>query len=251
MYEEFTNFVLPSEETKIWRYMDFTKFMSMLDKEEIFFTRSDRFEDKFEGTYPRANIEETHDFLKRLVEQEHQEETLRSINGFSKYIRKLVTINCWHMNEYESAAMWELYLKSNEGIAIQSNIGRLIESFSHCPQKIFIGEVNYIDFNKELLQASDLLELFMHKRKSFEHEHEIRAIHQLPFVMSDTGCIDAKAEPSVEYGIGIPCDIRTLIEKVYISPTAPKWFEELVRSMCDKFDLKVDVFKSELSEMPY
>ncbi|MES5851867.1 hypothetical protein [Bacillus cereus group sp. MG68] len=250
MYEKFANFGLPSEETKIWRYMDFTKFMSMLDKEEIFFTRSDRFEDKFEGTYPRANIEETRDFLKRLVEQEHQEKTFRTISEFSKYVRKFVTINCWHMNEYESAAMWELYLKSDEGIAIQSNVGRLIESFSHCPQNILIGKVNYIDFNKESVDASDGLNLYMYKRKSFEHEHEIRAIYNLPFEMRE-GVIDEKAEPSLEYGIGISCDIRILIEKVYISPTAPKWFEELVRSMCDKFDLKVDVFKSELSELPY
>ena len=27
---------------------------------------------------------------------------------------KEVAVNCWHLNEHESAAMWKVYLKSNE-----------------------------------------------------------------------------------------------------------------------------------------
>ncbi|MBJ8027749.1 hypothetical protein [Bacillus cereus group sp. N21] len=251
MYEEFPNVVLLKKETKIWRYMDFTKFMSMLDKEEIFFTRSDRFADKFEGTFPKVNREMRPIIYKGLIEPEKQENAFKRMDEFANYVRKFVTVNCWHMNEYESAAMWDLYLKSDEGIAIQSNVGRLIESFTHSPQKIIMGKVDYKDFNKELLHEEDLIDLFFYKRKSFEHEREIRAIHQLPFVHTDDGCIDDEAEPTVAYGLGIPCDIRVLIEKVYISPTASSWFEELVRSMCEKFNLKVDVIKSELSELPY
>jgi len=37
---------------KLWRYMDFTKFMSLLETKSLWFNRSDRFDDPFEGTYP-------------------------------------------------------------------------------------------------------------------------------------------------------------------------------------------------------
>ncbi|MEM5669932.1 hypothetical protein AAHB59_18150 [Bacillus cereus] len=231
--------------------MDFTKFMSMLDKEEIFFTRSDRFADKFEGTFPKANREMRPDTYKDILIPKYQEQVFKRLDEIVTYGRKFITINCWHMNEYESAAMWDLYLKSGEGIAIQSNVGRLIESFAHSPQKILIGKVEYKDFNKDFVSGEEPVDLFIYKRKSFEHEREIRAIHQYPFVLSDEGWIDDKAEPPIEYGVGIQCDIRVLIEKVYISPTAPGWFEELVRSMCDKFNLNIDVIRSELSELPY
>ena len=51
-----------------------------------------------------------------------------------------MAINCWHMNDFESEAMWKLYLKSNEGIAIQSTYQRLIDSLSNTDLSIHIGD---------------------------------------------------------------------------------------------------------------
>ncbi|MBT2196651.1 hypothetical protein KLI54_00095 [Bacillus thuringiensis] len=251
MCTEYQNYELPNKEQKIWRYMDFTKFMSMLDKGEIYFTRSDQFTDKFEGTFPKANRELRPLVYKGIVNPKYQENFFAAQDKMMKLYRGFVTINCWHMNDYESAAMWELYLKSSEGIAIQSNVGRLIESFELCPKEIHFGKVKYADFNKKVIDMDHPMDLFVYKRKSFEHEREIRAIHKLPFIKAEEGWIDDEAEPLVKHGLGLPCDISVLIDRVYISPTAPSWFEELVRSMCDKFNLKDRVFKSELSELPY
>jgi len=38
---------------KIWRYMDFTQFVSMLEAGGLLFRRADLLEDKFEGTMSR------------------------------------------------------------------------------------------------------------------------------------------------------------------------------------------------------
>ncbi|MEB9947044.1 DUF2971 domain-containing protein [Bacillus cereus] len=252
MYEECPSYELPSKEQKIWRYMDFTKFMSMLDKKEIYFTRADKFTDKFEGTFPKANRELRQLTFQRILSPEEQEMLFTKQDEMFEYNRGFVTINCWHMNDYESAAMWDLYLKSSEGVAIQSNVGKLIESFAHCPEKIRFGKVKYKDFKKEPIEIDDILiDMFVYKRKSFEHEREIRAIHKIPFIYAEEGWIKDEVESPVKHGLGISCDISVLIEKVYISPTAPSWFEELVRSMCDKFNLNDRVVKSELSELPY
>ncbi len=42
-------FEVPPENSQIWRYMDFTKFVSLLSSKSLYFTRSDQFEDLFEG----------------------------------------------------------------------------------------------------------------------------------------------------------------------------------------------------------
>ena len=48
--------------------------------------------------------------------------------------REEFAINCWHLNDHESAAMWKLYLKSNEGIVIQStftNLNTVLPNVTH------------------------------------------------------------------------------------------------------------------------
>ncbi len=172
---------------------------------------------------------------------EEQEEVLESFDTFEekfKFFRRFILINCWHVNEYESAAMWNLYLKNEEGIAIQSNVERLVKSFEKSQETVHIGRVEYYDYNIHIIPEGRLYLPFMNKRISFAHEHELRVLHQL------------EIKDKVEYGMPIRCDLSELIEKIYVAPTAPDWLYNLVVSMCKKFNLKVDVEKSELSELP-
>ncbi|PGE08333.1 hypothetical protein COM64_31205 [Bacillus toyonensis] len=249
MYTELQGFIVPERKTKIWRYMDFTKFMSLLDANELFFTRSDKFNDLFEGTYPISNTKLRSEKL-GIGDQAELDRIQRTIETFNKFTREFMVISCWHVNNFESAAMWDLYLKSHEGIAIQSNVGRLIDSFEQAEEAIYVSKVNYIDFKTEWMPEDNAVLPYIHKRKSFEHECELRAIHQLPLPIIE-GRMDYNGKSPVEFGKPIKCDVKTLIENIYIAPSAPKWFEELVESMCRKFDLNVSIIKSELSELPY
>ena len=79
MYKEHNSFESIDDNKKIWRYMDFTKFIDILENEALFFTRSDRFEDKFEGTLPIANEvikEKENKILEDKIEYEHRKWTL-------------------------------------------------------------------------------------------------------------------------------------------------------------------------------
>jgi hypothetical protein len=57
-------------------------------------------------------------------------------------------VSCWHMNDYESKAMWKLY--ANKGIAIESTIGQFKSSFlrESGENKIYVFPVRYEDFEK-------------------------------------------------------------------------------------------------------
>lgn len=109
--------------------MDLAKFMSLLEFREIYFPRGNCFEDKLEGSYSKPTI-------KNLDEEIHILLNLGGINAFQNEIRNLVNlinqinrlsvfISCWHINEYESYAMWDLYSRDEKGIAIQSNIDKI------------------------------------------------------------------------------------------------------------------------------
>ena len=40
-----------NDSTKVWRYMTFTKFMSLVDRSALYFARVDRLGDPFEGSF--------------------------------------------------------------------------------------------------------------------------------------------------------------------------------------------------------
>jgi len=256
MFEKHKVFKAPEDENlEIWRYMDFTKFVSIISKKTLFFTRADQLDDKFEGSLSKhildPSIEE-----KATQEQRLQlNKTRERLSSFYKSQRKEIAINCWHMNEYESAAMWKLYLKSDEGIAIQSTYRKLVDSFDNSDDyHLWVGMVNYIDYNKKHIPPDNMLYPYIFKRKSFEHEHELRAVI--------TKNISAKDYPNQiviggknllflpKKGVEIPVNLDVLIEKIYVSPTCEKWFEELVRSMVDKSELRKKVKKSSLADDP-
>jgi hypothetical protein len=245
MYKEHPVFEKPeSEKTKIWRYIDFTKFVSLLDRSALFFTRADRLGDPFEGSYSRANVK----LRPEMYKEEIPAHALENISRFSKMLVRYTAVNCWHLSEYESAAMWKLYLKSDEGIAIQSTFGLLKTSLRDEDHSVFIGKVKYIDFEKDWMPEGNTLYPFVHKRKSFEYENELRAVIQ-EFRYKKNGEFDW-SKPLFDDGLYVQVDLSVLIDKIYLAPTSPEWLFELVKSIVKQYKLYKDVFQSSLDDVP-
>jgi len=245
MYKEHPVFEKPeNDEATIWRYLDFTKFVSLLDKSALFFSRADRLDDPFEGSLPKANIR-----LRPLVyKDEIPADAFQRITNLRKHLVKCTAVNCWHLNEYESAPMWKLYLKSNEGIAVKSTFNRLRSCFKDEKRGIYIGKVQYIDYEKDWLPEGNLFYPFVHKRKSFEHEQELRAVIQ-EYCYKEGGDIDWSKSP-FEDGIYIQVDLNILMDKIYLAPTSPKWLFELIKSVSKRYELDKEVHQSTLDDVP-
>ena len=246
MFKEHPSFIPPDDaNVKIWRYMDFTKFVALLDTKSLWFTRADRFEDPFEGSYPKMNI------IARAnipgVSDEEKPIITRLIKGSSDVRRNwthYVAINCWHISEHESAAMWSLYLKSNEGIAIQSTYHRLRDSFSQAESDVYIGKVAYIDYDHEVIENADILSPFLHKRASYEHEKELRAVTvRLP--KPGPRGLDFSQE-TIDIGVLLPIDLPLLIQTVYVAPNAPAWLTNLIRSVAYTYGFDFPLMPSPL-----
>jgi len=72
---------------RIWRYMDFTKYVSLLDTGSLYFARSDKLEDPFEGSIARANLRLRPDVYKELT-PEHLEHMTRTSAQLTEWIRQ-------------------------------------------------------------------------------------------------------------------------------------------------------------------
>ena len=244
----------PSPDNILWRYMDLANFISLISQKELFFAAANTFEDIFEGA---KGVEKNKDkwddfymdFLKQAIatapgrnscyntEEKLTEEAnrlLKQIEKLGQKSREYTYISCWHLNNYESEAMWKLYSKDcTNAIAIQTTGKRLYEAIDKDPN-ISIGKVKYIDFYNRFTSINGS---YWYKRKSFEYENEVRLI-TIKMNSSDKG-------------IYIPVNINDLIERIYVSPYAAEWFFDVVKSVVEKYDIKADVTYSNMKEKPF
>ncbi|UWY28437.1 DUF2971 domain-containing protein [Flavobacterium sp. TR2] len=227
MYLNNPNIKLPDDpDTIVWKYLDLSKFLDLLLSKKLFMSRSDKFEDQYEGTFSEPTYEE----IKKLAVDNPE------FLNYYKTHREKVAISSWHINEYESFAMWQIFTKNNEGLAIQSTIKRLQKAVK--PENNFdqyIGEVKYIDYKKEYIPFDDLFFPFLFKRKSFQYEREVR-------ILSDT----SKSDIKLNDGLKINVDINQLIEKIYIHPKSENWYKKLVIELVERLGFGFEIEKSDL-----
>jgi len=250
MYIEHPVFEQPADKNgKVWRYMDFTRLLSMIDSRCLFFARADKLGDPFEGSWPRINISARRVVPDGTPEEAHKAfiKSMPNLGGINKQWPKYMAINCWHMNEHESAAMWKLYLQGDEGIAIQSTYNKLRDCFIG-EEKIYLGIVKYIDYERESIDAGNVLSAFVHKRISFEHEKEVRALITKWPPRGEKG-LDFSQE-TMDNGTAVKVEIETLIERIYVAPSALDWLAELVKAVVTRYGYQFDVVHSKLNEQP-
>ena len=229
------------EDETIWRYMDFTKFVDLLATESLFFCRSDKFNDPFEGSVPTKHYERRLEEIKNEFDDfEHEKKMFEKIG---QEYKKYVFVNCWHRNINESAALWKLYLKSNEGIAINSTRHWLSGSLVDSSHPVWNVPVLYIDYDNDDPPVPTSMAPFRYKRKSFEHEKELRAIIYADIYNSK----GEKLEPLSNSGIRVKTNINDLIKSVVVAPTSPDWFFELVENVRDKYSFSFPVTHSEIT----
>lgn len=257
----------------IWRYMDFTKFLSMLQYQALFFCTCKKMQDMdpFEGEYPKRNLEK---IQKEKEFWQLPSEYLSKAEDYKNSFLQNVAINCWHANDTENAAMWRMYLSSQEGVAIKSTIRKLKKAFENNEEDvIYIGDIQYNNYDlnninintEEYLQDIDSLvnrkqevsnseifntlceyyfPLIMSKRKEFEYGNEIRLVS--PIRQS------TRRKRVKDFGKLVNVDLDVLINSIIVSPNATDWFVNLVKDTMKSYNLEhKKVYKSKIYEKIY
>ena len=219
MYQTHPVFETPSRTTTIWRYMSFSKFVWLLAKESLYFSRLDQHSDAWEGLLPQNWGTEV-----------------------KKYARFNLYVNCWHMNSNESDAMWKLYgATTGETVAIKTTVGRLIKALEASPIPVYIGRMRYDERDRP---QDCLYWPVTCKRKPFRHEKELRLcvsspsgdnppdLSQLKKAFVPLG-LDKKSDMEIlkeigEKGIPVRINVNYLIPEVIVCPDSqPSLFDSL------------------------
>jgi hypothetical protein len=221
--------------TAIWRYMDLAKFASLLTSRSLYFACPTELRDPYEGSVPRSHDEAVSNGLQSMFDDcllkraklvalgadtQQLDDALAAfperIASLARQVVSRFGVSCWHESEYESDAMWKLYSASGNGIAIESTVEQLRSSIGD-RQDLLVDRVLYADFDHDAIVKGRRHNHLFIKRKSFEHEKEVRATILLP----EQG-----------KGVAIACDLDVLVTRVHVSPLAEKYVRDVVDALC-------------------
>jgi len=177
-------------------------------------------------------------------------------------MRRWVVVNCWHLSDHESDAMWRLYAPNDEGVAVKSSVGRLItqvelastgtatDPLSPYPRVFYAGPVSYADIRRVKVVGDpiDPMNRFFLKRPDFSHEKEYRVVAALPELLKEQGVGDAQ-QPSCA-GITIPVDPAALVQEVVVCPLAKDFVRKAVIAIVKAFAPTIPCRPSSFDDPP-
>jgi hypothetical protein len=219
------------DNTMIWRYMKFEHIVLMLKCHSLWFARPCKFIDEWEGLLPPSYYRNTRSWA--LNNGEDWREFEEDFTKRWKRRRYAMFVNCWHIADHESDAMWRLYGK---GFAIQSTTGKLRH---HLPIHGY-GQVRYYDPEKDISHESifgpdDIL----YKRISFKHENEYRV-----WIVDDR--LAERIERNEEFdeegltppGVQVSISpMEQVIERMVIAPGTDPSFTKMFKDLCSRYNL--------------
>ncbi|UAB82280.1 DUF2971 domain-containing protein [Marixanthomonas sp. SCSIO 43207] len=211
--------------------MDFWKFLNLLETKSLFFSNSDNLGDNNEGRIP-------HFILERMIEQDNERgnRNNQELNDYlESTLRKNHLISSWSYAERESFAMWKMYAKDKTGVAIETDLKSLQDSFNKTDRIVYVGEVNYINEDNYHFSTSNMFYPFVTKLDFYKFENEIRCVT----ITKD----DEKPESKL-----VEVDLNTLIKKVHISPNSKPEFRKLIELLKNEYQLEFEICYSKVSD---
>lgn len=161
----------PDECQPIWRYRSFEQLCELLSSEALWFSHVSGFNDPYEAAFSRSSGS---DFT--LLELFTNDERQFTGGGMTKGGQHAIShANCWHMNNKESAALWNQYGGEGGAVAIRSSPERLKQALDTTGHHMMYGEVEYVDINEGKIPNDPEHPVFF-KRDDFEYEKEYRAV---------------------------------------------------------------------------
>jgi len=201
--------------------MSFARFVWLLQKKRLWLSRSDLLGDPWEIALAGdqlAHVISRHPPRDILSPEPHEGARERS-ERITKEWRRRTYVNCWSASKHESDALWRIYCRSVEGVAIQTTFAELRDSVEPCA----LFRVTY-DIPGKRKVTPTLSDLVSKKRPMFEYEHEVRVVH-----FDD-------AEPPLEIpGYPLGWDSEKNLESIRVHPEADDSFMETVRGVVGQY----------------
>lgn len=241
-YEHHSTFETPSGTTVLWRYMTLTKLISVLATRSLWFSRADLLNDRHEGAVGLLNLQLQRSQFEALGQDAASiDKIMANMSEFRRRVPHGFAVNCWHEGQEESAAMWSAYGLGEGSVAIQTTVDDLIGSFRDNDLTIYLGRIQYIDYSTQGVPANNIMAPMLFKRRSYQHEREVRAA-----VAALGRLLGTDPEPYPAGGLSVPVDVDQLIRNVVVAPSSPEWVVQVVEAALHSFGSKAGCWQSDL-----
>jgi hypothetical protein len=282
-YESHAHCDTPDDDMVLWRYMDFVKFVSLVENDQLWFSRLDLLDDPHEGKFTDAEYDKLSQRPDRMVSS-------------TESARVLSFVSCWQESTHESMAMWDLYGGRTGSIAVKTTVKSIKDAISLSPRRVFIGKIKYVNWSIEPSwhdgSIGNLVGMCVRKHQSYKHESEVRLVilapdefaapetmpSTRPFIHLEgltTGIVCALNSicPSWNYtppemaqavlrglvsyqwanwlealpkGLSVQVSrAATLIHEVVVGPREPQWFYDLVCRVLRRYECPSPIRQSE------
>jgi hypothetical protein len=243
--------------------MPFSRFISLLTYQALWFSKLNFLQDTYEGMIPAKVKQQMHDDNQNFKAQFNTPELHRQIDGWldknEEDSRELLIVSCWFVGENDSERMWQEYADSIEAVAIKSTVGRLAQYVfvprdQHASHLGFVSYVDHDNHQMSFYEAHQGHERAFLKHNRFAHEHELRIV---TLNTKTTGCVSMEGKPYTEDEVAgkkmnnfenpalyVGVHLKGLLTEVVISRSAQVWFEKLVRRIVELSQLPVQVTRS-------
>lgn len=249
--------IYPKSDYNIAKYLDLTKFISLIQRKSLFFCRLDMLEDKFEGLSPNITYEQwveeykyrrdqTNDIEKSKTDQEIKL-IVKNLFSFEAIHKPITCVNCWNKFDVESPALWKIYADSGKGVMIKSSISKLMMAFSQNTDTIWLSEIKYLDRKKEPYPSGNSIYPVIHKGLEYHYETEVRLIYELYYngKTLENNTYDWKSE-EIEAGLFSSVDLSLLIDEIIIGPFTPNWYKKMIEDLASIYGLNTTIRNSDL-----
>lgn len=270
MYQSDPNLVVPPDDTPLWRYLDFARFLALLDSASLWFARADTFSDQYELAVPAADMAAARQGAASiLADNRTREGVVRYLAATAgraagelvalpdselaglllRFADRALHISCWQEDQDESAGMWDSFVQGDEGVAVVTTVAALrdVLDAGSGNRDVFLGRVAYLDYRAGSWGAFHPFAPAFHKRRLFRQEQEVRAVMVWP---SYRDLADGIIGTPAAAGIAVPVDLSRLIQGIVIAPGASSWLSALVSSILHRYGLSTVPVSSELSRGP-
>lgn len=228
--------------SRLWRYLSFGRFRWLVENRRLYMPRPEQLarNDNFEGTMPRMEAAWWDESIKRGEATGRADKIRCNKKRYMGFVRSYRTgwfISCWHLEEDENSAFWEIYGKDNQSVAIVTTFAKLEKAL---PDHILAGCVRYIDYETQVFETEgdkmpNLFDYIMHKRSPYNWEQEVRAVASAHSPAALGG--DDIAANIVNSSYAPQIDPQQLISEIVVHPRASAEFYDSVGLFCEEHGL--------------
>ncbi len=220
------------------RYLDVPRLLSFLKTRSLYLCRSDLLPDKFEGSFTLT--------IKEAIDSAYRKNRIRyTYEKFKKELREGVFLSCWSHGIHDNMALWRLYGKTNDCVAITTTVSKLKSALKKFDGggKLFLRKVEYIrHWRDPKIEVKPYSNVFKYKTIGYAFENEVRVILDR---------FDSTFEaPSKDEGIMLQVHLHAFLRSIVLSPECSPWFKAVIEDIANKYHISRPVRSSSMSKKP-